>query len=301
MIYLRCVDARYSETAGASGSMRPSASNLGLNTLLAALPDVIGDRMRRHLNPVYLPPGKVLYEPGVQLEEVYFPTTAIISLQCEFADATCAEMAVVGNEGMLGIALFMGGDTTSWRAVVDTPGNAYRLRPLVLKQEFSGDGAMRDTLLRYAQSLITQIAQTAACNRHHSVEQQICRWLLGRLDRQESSELLGTHGLIADRLGVRRESVTDAAAKLQQAGLIRYRRGHISVLDRAGLERRGCECYAVVKQETERLLHIPARSRDIAAPKSGVSRRAYPLVECHGYVSARWPVPVARGPDRKAW
>jgi CRP-like cAMP-binding protein len=263
--------------------MRSSASDLGLNTLLAALPDVIGDRMRRHLNPVYLPFGKVLYEPGVQLDEVYFPTTAIISLQYEFADATCAETAVVGNEGILGIALFMGGDTTSWRAVVDNAGNAYRLKALMLKEEFSRDGAMRATLLRYTQSLITQIAQTAVCNRHHSVDQQMCRWLLGRLDRLESNELLVTHELISDRLGVRRESVTDAAANLQQAGLIRCRRGHISVLDRAGLERRCCECYAVVKQETDRLLHIPARSHDIAAPRSGVSRRAYPLVESPGY------------------
>jgi CRP-like cAMP-binding protein len=263
--------------------MRSSASDLGLNTLLAALPDVIGDRMRRHLNPVYLPFGKVLYEPGVQLDEVYFPTTAIISLQYEFADATCAETAVVGNEGILGIALFMGGDTTSWRTVVDTAGNAYRLKALMLKEEFSRDGAMRAMLLRYTQSLITQIAQTAVCNRHHSVDQQMCRWLLGRLDRLESNELLVTHELISDRLGVRRESVTDAAANLQQAGLIRCRRGHISVLDRAGLERRCCECYAVVKQETDRLLHIPARSHDIAAPRSGVSRRAYPLVESPGY------------------
>jgi CRP-like cAMP-binding protein len=264
-------------------AMSSSTGGLPLNKLLASLPDETWDRVRHHLNPVYLPLGKVLYDPGVQLDEVYFPTTVIISLQYELADGTCAEMAVVGNEGILGIALFMGGDTTSWSAVVDTPGNAYRLKPLILKDEFSRGGAMRDTLLRYTQSLITQTAQTAACNRHHSVDQQMCRWLLGRLDRLDSSELLVTHGLVADRVGVRRESVTDAAANLQQAGLIRYRRGHISVLDRAGLERRCCECYAVVKQETDRLLHIPARSNNIAAPNSGVSRRAYPLVDSHGY------------------
>jgi CRP-like cAMP-binding protein len=263
--------------------MRSSASDLGLNTLLAALPHDIGDRMRCFLTPVYLPHGKVLYEPGVKLDEVYFPTTAIISLQCELADGTCAEMAVVGHEAILGIALFMGGETTSWRAVVDTQGNAYRLKALILKEEFLRNGAMRGTLLRYAQSLITQIAQTSVCNRHHSVDQRMCRWLLGRLDRLESSELRVTHELMADRLGVRRESVTDVAASLQQAGIIRYRRGHVSVLDRDSLERRGCECYAVVKQETDRLLHIPARSHDIAAPRPGVSRRAYSLVGSPGY------------------
>jgi CRP-like cAMP-binding protein len=256
--------------------MISSTGALPLNTLLASLPDETWDRVQHHLNPVYLPLGKVLYDPGVQLDEIYFPTTAIISLQYELADGTCAEMAVVGNEGILGIAVFMGGNTTSWRAVVDTPGNAYRLKPLILRDEFSRGGAMRGTLLRYTQSLITQMAQTAACNRHHSVDQQMCRWLLGRLDRLDSSEFLVTHEVVADRLGVRRESVTDAAANLQQAGLIRYRRGHISVLDRAGLERRCCECYAVVKQETDRLLHISVRSNDITSPNPGVSRRSYP-------------------------
>lgn len=260
--------------------MRSSCSDLSLNTLLAALPHVIGDRMRPHLDPIYLTFGKVLYEPGVQLDEVYFPTTAIISLQYEFADATCAELAMVGNEGILGIAQFMGGNTTSWRAVVDVPGNAYRLKALILKEEFSHSGAMRDTMLRYTQSLITQIAQTAVCNRHHSVDQQMCRWLLGRLDRVKSSELLVTHELVADRLGVRRESVTDAAAKLQNAGLIRCRRGHISVLDHAGIEGRCCECYAVVKEETARLLHIPARSHDIAA-QIGRQSASGLLVESH--------------------
>jgi CRP-like cAMP-binding protein len=263
--------------------MSSSTGALSLNALLASLPDETWDRVRHHFNPVYLPLGKVLYDPGAQLDEVYFPMTAIISLQYELADGTCAEMAVVGNEGILGIALFMGGDTTSWRAVVDTPGNAYSLKPLILKAEFSGDRAVRDTLLRYTQSLITQMAQTVACNRHHSVDQQMCRWLLGRLDRLDSNELVVTHELVADRLGVRRESVTDAAANLQQAGLIRHRRGHISVLDRAGLERRCCECYAVVKQESDRLLHIAARSSDITVPNFDVRWRGYPLVESNGY------------------
>jgi len=261
--------------------MISSTGALPLNTLLASLPDETWDRVQHHLNPVYLPLGKVLYDPGVQLDEIYFLTTAIISLQYELADGTCAEMAVVGNEGILGIAVFMGGDTTSWRAVVDTPGNAYRLKPLILKDEFSRGGAMRGTLLRYTQSLITQMAQTAACNRHHSVDQQMCRWLLGRLDRLDYSELIVTHELIADRLGVRRESVTEAAANLQHAGLIRYRRGHILVLDRTGLEERCCECYAVVKQETDRLLRIPARFTDAVAPKSSKRRRAHPHSESH--------------------
>ena len=259
--------------------MRLSANDIALNMLLAALPDAIGDPIRGHLIPVYLPLGKVLYEPGVPLDEVYFPTTAIISLQYEFADATRAEMAVVGNEGILGIALFMGGDTTPWHAIVDTPGNAYRLPARILKDEFSRSGALRNTLLRYTQSLITQMAQAAVCNRHHSADQRMCRWLLGRLDRLQCSELLVTHELISDRLGVRRETVTDTATKLQRAGLICPTRGHISVLDRAGLERRCCECYRILKQETDRLLPIPARADDIAARQSFVNRRVIPLVD----------------------
>ena len=263
--------------------MRSSGSDSGLNSLLTALPVVVSDRLRRYLNPVYLPLGKVLYEPGVRLEDTYFPTGAIVSLQYQFADGTGAEMAVVGHEGMLGIALFMGGDTSPWRAVVDTPGNAYRLKAPVLKEEFSRGGAMRDTLLRYAQSLMTQVTQTGVCNRHHSIGQQMCRWLLERLDRLECSDLSVTHELIAARLGVRRESVTEAATELQRAGLIRCRRGHISVIDRAGLESRCCECYAVVKQETARLLPVPVQPHGVAAPKARVSRPALQLAESHAY------------------
>jgi CRP-like cAMP-binding protein len=190
-------------------------------------------------------------------------------------------MAVVGNEGMVGIALFMGGDTTSSRAVVDSPGEAYRLKALILKQEFFHGGAMRDRILLYTQALITQVAQTAVCNRYHSVEQQMCRWLAGRLDRQHSNELIATQELIASRLGVRRESVTSAAANLQHAGLIRYQRGHILVLDRAGLEEHCCECYAVLKRETDRLSQIPIRFTNTPAPILAGHPRARPLVDSY--------------------
>lgn len=252
---------------------------LRLNGLLAALPDDAWGRVRDHLTLVRLPFGKVLYEPGVEIDSVYFPTTAIVSLQYELANGTCAELAVVGNEGMVGIALFTGGDTTSSRALVDSPGTACRLNSLTLKAEFCRCGAMRDRLLRYTQALLTQMAQIAVCNRHHSVDQQMCRWLLERLDRQQSSELAATHELIAARLGVRRESVTAAAAALQHAGLIRYQRGHISVLARARLKERCCECYAVVKEETDRLLQTPARLARAATPKWRAHRRTQALGE----------------------
>ncbi len=254
--------------------MPSSPDALRLNRLLAGLSDVTWDRVRRHLIPVHLPLRKVLYEPGMELESAYFPTTAIVSLQAELANGARAELAVVGDEGMVGIALFLGGITTSSRAVVDGPGHAYRLNALTLKEEFRRGGSMRDRLLRYTQALITQMAQTAVCNRHHSVDQQMCRWLTGRLDRQHSSELIATHKLIAAGLGVRRESVAAVAASLQHAGIIRYHRGHIFVLDRADLEERCCECYTVVKQETDRLVHIPARFTSLAAHQSGIYRRA---------------------------
>jgi CRP-like cAMP-binding protein len=265
--------------------MHSATGDLCLNTLLAGLPHVVWDHVRPHLNPVYLPLGKVLYDPGSEPDSVYFPTTAIVSLQYELANGTSAEMAVVGNEGMVGVALFMGGDTTSSRAVVDSPGEAYRLKALILKQGFYHWGAMQDRILLYMQALITQVAQTAVCNRHHTVEQQMCRWLAGRLDRQHSSELIATHELIAARLGVRRESITTAAANLQHAGVIRYQRGHILVLDRAGLEEHCCECYAVLKQETDRLSRISARFPNTSAPIRAAHPRARPHMASQEHAS----------------
>jgi len=198
--------------------------------------------------------GDVLYESGNELRHVYFPTTAIISLLYVMLDGASAEIAVVGNEGIIGVALFMGGETMPNRAVVQSAGHAYRLKGQLLKQEFNRSGELQHLLLRYTQALLTQMAQTAVCNRHHSLDQQLCRWLLLSLDRLPSNELVMTQELIANMLGVRREGVTEAAGNLQKAGLIVYRRGRISVLDRAGLEARACECYAVVKKEFDRLL-----------------------------------------------
>ncbi|MEO8629666.1 MAG: Crp/Fnr family transcriptional regulator, partial [Betaproteobacteria bacterium] len=207
-----------------------------------------------HLELVTMPLGEVMYEAGGLLPHVYFPTTAIVSLIYVMTDGASAEIAVVGNEGILGIALFMGGESTPSRAVVQSAGHAYRLEGSLLKQEFNRAGPVMHLLLRYTQALITQMAQTAVCNRHHSVDQQLCRWLLLSLDRLPSNELSMTQELIANMLGVRREGVTEAAGKLQNAGLIRYSRGRITVLDRLGLEARSCECYAVVKTEFDRLL-----------------------------------------------
>ena len=201
-----------------------------------------------------MPLGEALYESGGQLHHVYFPTTSIVSLLYVMEDGASAEIAVVGNEGILGISLFMGGETTPSRAVVQSAGYGYRLRSQLLKQAFDRGGPVMHLLLRYTQALITQMAQTAVCNRHHSVEQQLCRWLLLSLDRLSSDELAMTQELIANMLGVRREGVTTAAGKLQRAGLIRYSRGHITVLDRPRLEQEVCECYAVVKKEVDRLL-----------------------------------------------
>ena len=195
----------------------------------------------------------MLYEPGRRLPYAYFPTTAIVSLHCVMASGASSETAGVGNEGTVGIALFMGGETLASSAVVQIAGEALRLEPSLLQREFDKAGALHRLLLRYVQSLITQIAQSGVCNRHHSVEQQLCRWLLATLDRATSAEIIMTHELVANTLGVRRESITGAATKLQRGGLIRYRRGHISVLDRVGLEARACECYAVVKKESSRL------------------------------------------------
>jgi len=224
------------------------------NQLLSSLPKDEYARWLPQLEPLDLPLGKVLYESGSNLSHVYFPTTSIISLLYVMEDGASAEIAVVGNEGIVGISLFMGGRSTPSRAVVQSAGRGYRLAAAMLMEEFNRSGPTMHLLLRYTQALITQMSQTAVCNRHHSLDQQLCRWLLLSLDRLHSKELVMTQELIANMLGVRREGVTEAAGRLQKAGLIQYRRGHIVVLDRGGLEERSCECYAVVKKEYDRLL-----------------------------------------------
>ncbi|MGM0812935.1 MAG: Crp/Fnr family transcriptional regulator [Pseudomonadota bacterium] len=223
------------------------------NHLLSALPTAEFERVATHLKLVLLQLGEILYQPGESLQHAYFPTTAIVSLHYVTDSGASAETAGVGNEGMVGVPLFMGGDTTSSSAMVQTAGHGFRLDGRFLKQAFDSTGVMREVLLRYTQELITQIAQTAACNRHHSVEQQLCRWLLLNLDRSPSNEFMMTQELIARMLGVRREGIAEAAAKLQHAGFIRYRRAQITVLARSGRESCACECYAVVKKEMIRL------------------------------------------------
>jgi len=232
----------------------PFAASPDQNHLLAALPDAELERLAPHLELVPMLLGDTLYEPGGQLKHVIFPTTAIVSLLYVMESGSSAEIAGVGNEGMLGISLFMGGDTTPSSAVVQTAGHGYRLPGKLLKDEFNRGGLMQGLLLRYTQALLTQMCQTAACNRHHSIEQQLCRWLLLTLDRLPSNELVMTQELVASALGVRREGVTEAAGRLQRAGVIRYRRGHIAVLHRSGLEAGACECYAVVRKELDRLM-----------------------------------------------
>jgi CRP-like cAMP-binding protein len=224
------------------------------NQLLAAMPPEEWARWQPELEAVTMPLGQVLSESGVAMTHVYFPTTAIVSLLYVMEDGASAEIAVVGREGIVGISLFMGGETTPSRSVVQSAGLGFRMRAQVLKAEFNRSGPVLHLLLRYTQALITQMAQTAVCNRHHSLDQQLCRWLLLSLDRLEANELVMTQELIANMLGVRREGVTEAALNLQRAGLIQYQRGHITVLDRPGLERRTCECYAVVRREYDRLL-----------------------------------------------
>ena len=236
------------------GTQVPAPHSPHQNHLLNALPDSDFDRIASHLELIPMKLGDVLYESGAKLKHVYFPTTCIISLLYVMEDGASAEIAIVGNEGILGISLFMGGDTTPSRAMVQSGGYAYRLKAELLKDEFGRFGPTMHLLLRYTQALITQMAQTAVCNRHHSVDQQLCRWLLLSLDRLQSNELSMTQELIANMLGVRREGVTEAAGKLQNAGLINYRRGTITVLDRPGLEAKVCECYQVVKTEFDRLL-----------------------------------------------
>jgi CRP-like cAMP-binding protein len=224
------------------------------NHLLAALPPEEWKRWETLMEFVKLPLGEVLYESGATLKHVYFPTTAIVSLLYVMENGASAEIAVVGNEGVVGIALFMGGGHTPSRAVVQSAGEAFRLKAQIAKDEFNRFGPVLHLVLRYTQALITQMAQTAVCNRHHSLDQQLCRWLLLSMDRLQGNDLVMTQELIANMLGVRREGVTEAALKLQNMGVIRYARGHITVLDRPGLEKRTCECYEVVKKEYDRLL-----------------------------------------------
>ncbi len=240
----------------------PKAEGPTQNHLLGALAATERARLFPQLELVPMPLGKVLYESGSELDHVYFPTNCIVSLLYVMANGSSAEIAVVGNEGLVGVALFMGGETTPSRAVVQSAGFAYRLEGKRMKEEFNRAGEMQHLLLRYTQALLTQMAQTAVCNRHHSVDQQLCRWLLLSLDRLPSNELTMTQELIANMLGVRREGVTEAAGHLQAAGLIRYSRGRITVLDRDQLEQRVCECYAVVKKESDRLLpYLPPAGR----------------------------------------
>jgi CRP-like cAMP-binding protein len=224
------------------------------NYLFSSIPALEWERLLPHIEETDLPLGKVLYEPNFKMSHVYFPSTAIVSLLYELEDGSSAEIAIVGNEGIVGIAIFMGGESTSSRAVVQSAGAGYRIKSSIFLEEFNRAGPVMHLLLRYTQALITQMTQTAVCNRHHTLDQQFCRWLLLSLDRLPSNELVMTQELIANMLGVRREGVTEAALKVQKAGLIKYARGHISILDREGLEKRTCECYQVVKHEYDRLL-----------------------------------------------
>ena len=230
------------------------ATDRKLNHLLFAIPSGEWRRLSRHLEPVELSLAQVLYESGATMTHMYFPTTSIVSLLYVMENGSSAEIAVVGNEGLVGVSLFMGGESTPSRAVVQSAGHGFKIESQIMKDEFNKAGPVMHLLLRYTQALITQMAQTAVCNRHHSLDQQLCRWLLLSLDRLQGTDLVMTQELISNMLGVRREGVTEAAMALQAAGIIRYSRGKISVLDRPSLERRTCECYAVVKKEYDRLL-----------------------------------------------
>ena len=247
---------RIARPASHSKPVMGSSHDVKANRLLAALPAAELKRWLPQLEFVDMPLGQVLYESGKTEHYVYFPTSAIVSLLYVMKNGDSAEIAVVGHEGIVGISLFMGGNSTPSRAVVQSAGKGFRLTAQVMKQEFDQSGSVMHLLLRYTQALITQMAQTAVCNRHHSLDQQLCRWLLLSLDRLPGNELVMTQELIANMLGVRREGVTEAALKVQKAGLIRYARGRITVVDRVGLEERSCECYEVVKKEYDRLLSI---------------------------------------------
>ncbi len=243
----------------------PTAATPLQNHILAALPDAVRDRLFPHLKLVTLRSGEVLYEAGAPLRQVYFPADCVVSLLYVLESGASAEISVVGKEGAVGVSMFIGGETTTSRAVIQTGGTAYRLAGRRLKAEFERHGDLLHILLRYTQSLLTQMAQTAVCNRHHSVEQQLCRWLLLSLDRLPSNQLAVTQELIASMLGVRREGVTAAAGHLQERGVIKYARGRITVLDRPRLEALSCECYAVVKRETDRILHATPLHRSPSA------------------------------------
>lgn len=232
----------------------PSIQDPKSNRILAALPEPEWSRWEPHLQFVELPLGHVLYEPGTTMPYMVFPTTAIVSLLYVMENGSSAEIAVVGNEGLVGVSLFMGGASTSSRAVVQSAGHGFKIQAEIMKTEFDRAGPVLHLVLRYTQALITQMAQTAVCNRHHSLDQQLCRWLLLSLDRLDTDELVMTQELIANMLGVRREGVTEGALKLQKLGLISYARGRIKVIDRAGIEKKSCECYEVVKKEYDRLL-----------------------------------------------
>lgn len=247
--------------------MTTKTINPNQNHILATLPIAVQDRLFPHLEEVALPLGKVIYEPGIKMRYAYFPTNSIISFLYVMACGSSAEIAVVGNEGLVGLPLLMGGDSTSSRALVQSGGVGYRLEGKRLVDEFNQYGALMSLVLRYTQALITQMAQTAVCNRHHTIDQQLCRWLLLSLDRLPNNQLVMTHELIANMLGVRREGVTESAGRLQKLGVIEYRRGHITILDRVALEDLCCECYAVVKKETDRLLKADEHERPYATDK----------------------------------
>jgi CRP-like cAMP-binding protein len=249
----------------------PNPNSPKQNHVLAALPEADYARLLPDLELTPMPLGWVVYESGARMSYLHFPTTSIVSLLYVMENGASAEIAVIGNCGLVGTSLYMGGESTTTRAVVQSAGNGYRLKGSILKREFAQGGPLQYLALRYTQALITQMAQTAVCNRHHALEQQLCRWLLLSLDRLQGNELLMTQELIANMLGVRREGVTDAAGKLQADGLIQYRRGHIKVLDRAKLEQRVCECYAVVKREYERLLpyKIPGQPKTTTSAFGG--------------------------------
>lgn len=248
-------------------SSMATAHSPNQNHLIAALPKDEFEPLAAQLELVPMPLGQMLYEPGVQLQHAYFPTSCIVSLHYVTESGASVETAGVGSEGVVGVSLFMGGNTTSSSAVVQTAGHAYRMERHKLLQEFNRAGLLQRLLLRYTQALLTQMAQTAVCNRHHTLEQQLCRWLLLTLDRLPTNELTMTQELVASMLGVRREGVTEAAGNLQRAGCISYRRGHIAVLDRSGLETRACECYAVVKAEMNRLLSDAESPRQVTAAR----------------------------------